>query len=425
MEALLEWLDPALWLSWIQDNPWLSLGIGAPLAALLLWRLIKGGLGVRRAVINVVGAGLVLWGTLWFADWVQPSLTSEDLFTPPVVGPQAVKVALATQKTLERTATYTGAVHPYERVVLQARTSGFVEEVLAYPGDYVEAGQIMVELETTELEPRLRKVLAELRFLRAELKRDKKLFKAGAISPSAIELSRSKERVAAATVDLLKTEIGYATVLAPSDGWVSKRAVDPGQYVQKGQHLLAYIRLAEVRIRFDVAMQDLTSISRGSEVVLEFPEIPATRASSAGWADRLVDGYPNPAVRANVTSVFPSADERSRLGVVEVMIPNPDLLLKSNTYVIGHFVTDRATNAWVVPERALTPMPGGKTVIFVAPAFADQGEAEMREVRVGLRNGKEAQILEGLEEPAYVVVAGNRSLTSGETVMVIAREGGL
>ena len=425
MEALLKWLDPALWLSWIQDNPWLSLGIGAPLAALLLWRLIKGGLGVRRAVINVVGAGLVLWGTLWFEDWVQPSLTSEDLFTPPVVGPQAVKVALATQKTLERTATYTGTVHPYERVVLQARTSGFVEEVAAYPGDYVEAGQVVVELETTELEPRLQMALAELRFLRAELKRDKKLSKAGAISPSAIELSRSKERVAAATAGLLKTEIGYATVRAPSDGWVSKRAVDPGQYVQKGQHLLAYDRLAEVRIRFDVAIQDLASISRGSEVVIEFPEIPAKRASSAGWADRLVDGYPNPAVRANVTSVFPSADERSRLGVVEVMIPNPDLLLKSNAYVIGHFVTDRATDAWVVPERALTPMPGGKTVIFVAPAFADQGEAEMREVRVGLRNGKEAQILEGLEEPAYVVIAGNRNLTNGETVMVIAREGGL
>ena len=194
--------------------------------------------------------------------------------------------------------------------------------------------------------------------------------------------------------------------------------------MQKGQHLLAYDRLAEVRIRFDVAIQDLAWISRGSEVVLEFPEIPARRASSAGWADRLVDGYPNPAVRANVTSVFPSADERSRLGVVEVMISNPDMLLKSNSYVIGHFVTDRATDVWVVPARALTPMPGGKTVIFVAPAFADQGEAEMREVRVGLRNGKEAQILEGLEEPTYVVVAGNRSLTNGETVMVIAREGG-
>jgi len=48
----------------------------------------------------------------------------------------------------------------------------------------------------------------------------------------------------------------------------------------------------------------------------------------------------------------------------------------------------------------------------------------MREVKVGMRTGREAQILEGIDEPAYVVVAGNRSLTDGETIDVIARQGG-
>ena len=424
MEAVLDWVNPDRWMSWVQDNPWLALAIGVPLAALVLWRLVKGGLGIRRAVINVVGIGLVVWGTLWFADWVQPSLTAQDLFTPPVVGPQAVKVVLAEQKTLERSATYTGAVHPYERVVLQARTNGFVEEVAAYPGDRVEAGEVVVQLETSELEPRLKMALAELRFLRAELKRDEQLFKGGAIPSSALELAESKERVAAAAVDILQTEIGYATIRALSDGWVSKRAVDPGQYVRKGDHLLAYDRLAQVRVRFDVAIQDLVQIESGTEVILDFPEIPADRLAGTTLAERQADGFSTAAFRAKVTSVFPSADEQSRLGIVEVVVPNPGLLFKSNIYVIGHFVTHRVEDAWVVPERALTPMPGGKTVIFVAPAFADQGEAEMREVKVGIRNGTEAQILEGLEEPAYVVTAGNRSLASGETVMVIAREGG-
>ncbi|GMQ76368.1 MAG: efflux RND transporter periplasmic adaptor subunit [Gammaproteobacteria bacterium] len=424
MEALFEWLNPARWLVWAQDNPWLALAIGVPLAAVVVWRLIKGGLGIRRTVINVVGIGLVIWGTLWFADWVQPSLTARDLFPPPVMGPQAVKAILAEQKTLERTATYTGAVYPYERVVLRARTSGFVNEIAAYPGDKVEAGQVIVELETSELEPQLEKARAELRFLRAELARDEKLFRDGVISSSTTELSRSKERVAAATVNLLETEIGYATVRALSDGWVSKRAVDPGQYVRKGDHLIAYDRLAQVRVRFDVAIQDLVQIAPGTEVTLEFPDIPARRLVGTVWEDRQISAFSTAAVRAKVASVFPAADEKSRLGVVEVIIPNPDLLLKSNTYAVGHLVTARVEDAWAVPERALTPMPDGKTVIFLAPPFSDQGEAEMREVKVGLRNGKEAQILEGLEEPAYVVVAGNRSLTNGETVIVIAREGG-
>ena len=425
MEALFEWLNPLSWLAWLQENTLLALVIGVPLAALVIWRLIRGGIGVRRAVINVAGIGLILWGTLWFADWVQPSLTSEDLFTPPVVGPQAVKVVLAKQKTLERTATYTGAVHPYERVVLRARTDGFVKSVSVYPGDRVAKGKVVVVQETAELGPRLEKARAEFRFLGAELKRDERLFRGGAISASRLELSRSKERVAAATVDLLKTEIGFAKVRVPSEGWVSKRVVDPGQYVRKGDHLLAYDRLSRVRIRFAVAIQDLVYIETGTVVVLEFPEVPRDRLAATAYAARLVDGFASAAVRARVTSVFPSADEKSRLGTVEVVISNPGLLLKSNTYIVGHFVIARVENAWVVPERALTPMPEGKTVIFIAPAFSDQGEAEMREVKVGLRTGREAQILEGLAEPAFVVVAGNRSLTSGETVMVIAREGGL
>lgn len=309
-------------------------------------------------------------------------------------------------------------------MILQARIEGFVEKVAAYPGDRLEAGQTVVRIETSELEPQLAEARANLRFLRAEAARAKGLTLNRTISLAALELAQSKEHVAEAKVQLLETQIGFATVRTPSDGWVSRRAVDPGQYVRKGDHLLAYDRLARARVRFDVAVGDLVGIEPGTDVIPEFPEIPAHRLAGTPWADKQVDGYSSAAIRAEVTSVFPALDEKSRLGVVEVVVPNPDLLLKSNTYVVGHIVAARAEEAWVVPERALMPMPDGKTVIFLAPMFSDEGAAEMREVRVGLRNGREAQILEGLEEPAFVVVAGNRSIVSGETVMVIAREGG-
>jgi len=158
------------------------------------------------------------------------------------------------------------------------------------------------------------------------------------------------------------------------------------------------------------------------------PGLAAARMATSAVEENIVaargEGHSGFAVRAAVTAVFPRADERTRLGVAEVMLANSGFLLKSNTYVIGHFVVERVANAWVVPMRALIQTRQGKTVIFVAPAFADQGEVEMREVKVGIRNGDEAQILEGLDEPSYVVIAGNRSLTDGETVTVVEREGG-
>ena len=424
MEEVLSWFDPSKLLAWGIENPILVAVVGLPLVAVLLWRLVKGGVGVRRAVVNVVGVALVVWGTLWFTDWVRPSLTPDDLFVPPVVGPQPVKAAFVEQGIIERVAIYTGTVHPYERVTVYARSNGFVEGVNVYPGDHVKKGQVIAQLETSEIAPRLDLALAELTYLLAELKRDEDLFRNGAISASALDLSRSKERVAAAKVKLLQTEIGYATITARSDGGVSERTVDPGQYVQRGQPLLSYDRLHRVRIRFDVAEQDLAMVRPGSEVVLEFPQLPRTAFVDSSWEPRLLEDYENPAVRAEVTTVFPNLGGRSRLGVVEVLMPNPDLLLRSNSYVIGRLVTGRIEDAWVVPQRALTPMPDGKTVVFLAPAFADQGEVEMREVVVGLRNATEVEVVEGLEESAYVVVSGNRGLMDGENVMVIEREGG-
>ena len=280
-------------------------------------------------------------------------------------------------------------------------------------------------METTELAPRLDHAMAELNYMRAELKRDEDLRRQGAISQSKLDLTRSKERVAAAKVKLLKTEIGYARIVARSDGWVSERFVDPGQYVQKGKPIVSYDRLKQVRIRFDVAEQDLATIKIGTEVDLEFPQIPRTRFAGTTWDGRLLAEYENPAIRARVTRVFPRLHEKSRLGVVEVLLDNPGRILRANTYAIGHLIINRSENAWVVPERALTLMPGGKTVIFIGPMFADQGEVEMREVEVGLRNGKEVQITKGIEENAFVVTSGNRSLTNGETVTVLERVGGL
>jgi multidrug efflux pump subunit AcrA (membrane-fusion protein) len=183
--------------------------------------------------------------------------------------------------------------------------------------------------------------------------------------------------------------------------------------------------LEQVRVRFDVAERDLANVRIGSDLILEFPQIPRERFAHSPWQDRLLEEYNNSAIRAQVTAIFPKLHEQTRLGVVEALLPNPDRILRSNTYVIGHLVTARVDDAWVVPERALTPMPGDKTVVFLGPAFADQGEVEMREVEVGLRNGSEAQITSGLEENAYVVIAGNRNLIEGEAVMVMKRVGGL
>lgn len=423
MTDLLGWLNPARFLDWMGQHSVITGIIILAIVAISILALIWGGKGSRRAVITTIAIALLAWGALWFAEWVRPTVTAATLFPPPVIGPQAVKAVFVSKGTIERTADYTGAVYPYERVVVRARTNGFVEKI-AYPGDRVQPGQVLARIETSDLDPQLERAKAELEYLRAEFERDEKLFQQQVIPQSTLDLSRSRMLTAAAHVKHLQTRIGYATLRAPSGGYVSERMVDPGQAAQPGQALLTYDRLDQVRIRFNVAEQDRALIPVGGEVIVEFPELPREAFEGTEWKDRLLAGYAAPAIRAKVTTIFPAVDPQSRLGVIEVLLPNPGHILRSNTYVKGRLVTGRAENAWIVPEQSLVRMPDGKTVIFLAPAFSDQGAAEMREVKVGLRNGRQAQILEGLTENAYVIVSGNRNLVDQETITVVAREGG-
>ncbi len=97
MDEILNWINPATLIAWASDNPWIMAAVGLALLALLVWQIWRGSLATRRLVINVIGIGLVVWGTMWFTDWVRPSLTPDQLFTAPVIGPQSVTVAFVTR----------------------------------------------------------------------------------------------------------------------------------------------------------------------------------------------------------------------------------------------------------------------------------------------------------------------------------------
>jgi len=120
VDEILRWLNPATLIAWASESPWVMAAFGLALAALAVWQIRKGSMATRRAVVNIVGIGLVIWGAVWFTDWVRPSLTPDQLFTPPVIGPQPVNVVFVTRKTIEKTVSYTGTVYPFERVIVDA-----------------------------------------------------------------------------------------------------------------------------------------------------------------------------------------------------------------------------------------------------------------------------------------------------------------
>lgn len=426
----------------------------------------------RQWTVNLAGAAFLVWFAGIAKDWIQPTLTPDMLFPSVTIGPQGVRVAEAEYGSVAQTATYTGQVQPWEENVVYARVDGYVSRLHVYPGDYVRRGQQLVTLETSNLEPRLAEAVVDSTFFAAEFRRDSVLYAEKAISASELDRSRNRFEAASAKVELLRTQIGYASIRALTDGWVADRKVYEGQYVRAGEPVVKVDDLARVRIQFEVAEEHLSTIRPGTVVYVRFPQLDpevvrrmwpgrllrpreelaasgsrgsdasaaaavnsathqgsaAAPATPAGLSNARADALPQSgnwvasyahALEAEVAVVFPAEDPATRTGLVEVRLENPGPLLRTNTYVVGDFVVREGDRGVRVPVSALTPMPGGKTVVFVLPPIVEQGAVEEREVVVGVRNSEWVELLSGVEPGERVVYRGNRGLVDGQPVMVI------
>ena len=118
METLFEWLDPNRWLAWARDNPWLALAVGVPLAALILWRLVKGGLRRARLAFKL---GRSTEAARLFGFSSETERTGEDdiMFSLALAGTERFQQALSVLDTVSaRTDSVAGFMAPFVRAVL-------------------------------------------------------------------------------------------------------------------------------------------------------------------------------------------------------------------------------------------------------------------------------------------------------------------
>lgn len=362
----------------------------------------------------------------------------------------AVKAWKAHQGPVVNVATYTGRIEPYLSNDVYARVDGFVEKMDVYEGDFVEEGQVLAQLDVSNLRPQLMKAIADSTFLQAEMVRTTQLYEDSVIPPSEFDRVKKMYQQTVAQVELMRTNVEYATIRSGISGFVAERHIYPGQYVKRGQKMFRVDQLDSVRIKFTVSEEDLVFIQQGDPVLLEFPQFsPFVFEHNSEWRNRiellseddqstiwmnnkvskhaLSGGYPiqatrAPSILAEDAVVFPAEDPITRTGTVEVRLSNPGILLKSNGYVVGKFAVARVDTAVRVPSKAIVHTPDGKSMVYIAPALTEQGFAEARDVITGLISPDYTQIFSGVEPGEYVVYSGMKNLVHGQDVLVLDRK---
>ncbi len=346
----------------------------------------------------------------------------------------AYETAKVEKAVIRSSITATGTIEAVTQVEVGTQVSGIIDKIYVDYNSVVKKGQIIAELDKTNLVSELNSADSQLRAAKSDLAYQKSnharmrvLFDKGLVSANDYETARLSLQQAESTlaqrqeaVSKAKTNLGYATITSPIDGVVLSKAVEEGQTVASSfstPTLFTIVKdMADMRVVANVDEADIGEVKEGQRVTYT------------------VDAFPDKVFEGKVTQVRNEATTDNNVVTYEVVIsaPNPDLKLKPGLTANVTVFTLEQAGVLSVPTKALRFTPTQAVVGKDVEIVDCEGEHKLwvREgnkfkayrVETGLTNGTLTQILSGIKEGSEVV-AGVQKADAAEGLQTATESG--
>lgn len=359
----------------------------------------------------------------WFV--YQDSLQQKTVVGEKPATLESITVGVTTMRkqNLEEKAELVGSLEASTEVGIRARISGYITRLPYDVGDYVEADQIVVELDDHSLRETVNRSQAALQVAEAQLKaqqasvgqaekdveRQAELQKAGASTKQGRESAEAALEIAKAKAELEKAHVsqakfalrsselalGQTRVKMPTAGYVAERNYDVGDLAAPDVNVLRIVKLDTVRTVVHIVEKDYEKICIGQKAVIG------------------VDAFPDRLFSGTVIRKSPVLDPDTRTAVAQIEIPNPDARLKPGMHARVGIVFEKRPQADVLPIAALLDDKGSPALFVVD---GEPPQTRKLEVKTGLRTDAFVQILGGLKMQDRVVTLGSRLVRHGQAV---------
>ncbi len=339
-------------------------------------------------------------------------------------GPMTVEVATAQRGSVMQELMVVGNLVGDATVAVAPRAAGRLQDMFVRLGDRVAMGQRIAKIEDFELQQQVKQQEAALEVSRATIRqreadlqlaetnaeRSRSLF-ARELLPkqtlddtearyqaavAQLDLARAQNNQSTARLDELKINLDNTVITSPVNGFVARRAVDPGAFVGQNAPVVDVVDITRVRLVANVVEKDLDQLRAGDDTRVE------------------VDAFPGEVFTGRIARVAPVLDPATRTASIEVEIPNPGFRLKPGMYARVTVTTDERKDALLVPSNAVVDL-GGRRGVFLA---AENNTVSFRPVTIGIEEDKQVEILAGVTEGDRVVTTGAAALRDGDRVLI-------
>jgi HlyD family secretion protein len=341
-----------------------------------------------------------------------------------------VETTIARKQSIAEEITVVGNLIGDATVLVAPRAAGRLQDVVVRLGDRVGMGQRLAKIEDFEIVEQVKQAeaaqevsLATIRQRDADLKlaetsaeRSRNLYQRQLLPKQTLDDNEAKYQAAVAQLDLaraqnaqskarldeLKINLANTVIQSPVNGFVSKRLVDPGSFVNQNAAIVEVVDITRVRLVANVIEKDLKQLQRGDPTNVQ------------------VDAFPGETFKGTIARVSPVLDPSTRTAPIEIEIPNRDYRLKPGMYARVGITTDTKKDALVVPANAVIDLGGRRGVFMPQP----DNTAAFRSVQPGSEQADLVEIVDGIKEGDRVITTGAGGLRDGDRIVLAGQGGG-
>jgi membrane fusion protein, multidrug efflux system len=353
----------------------------------------------KRMIVMLLGvaAFLAVIGTLKLKQFQAMSAMAAS-FQPP---PEAVTTIVAKQERWPSTLEAIGTVAAVHGVTVSADLPGVVDAITFDSGRTVQAGEVLVRLDTRQERAQLAAAEAQRELTRLNLDRTEGLLREGVVSQAEFDRASAEFKQAEAKVGEIRATIDRKQIRAPFTGVLGIRQANLGQYLAGGSPVVSLQSLDPIYVNFSVPQQEVGKLRVGGEV----------RVSAQGGIS----------AAGRITALDSVVDEATRNVTAQATFSNPGGRLQPGMFVQAHVVLGSEGAVVSLPASAINYAPYGDSVFVVAELDGPQGKyhgARQQFVKLGGARGDQVAVLSGLKAGEEVVTSGAFKLRNGAAVRV-------
>lgn len=355
----------------------------------------------RMVLMLVVMTGLI--GGLGFLKYkqVETAIAKGATFQPPAT---AVTTVIAHQETWPSTLTVIGTAAAIQGVTISADLPGTVAKIHFESGQWVKAGDVLVELDTRQERAQLANMEAQRDLAKINYGRTEQLVKEGVMARSEYDNVTAQQKATEAQVGDIKAAIARKTIRAPFSGVLGIRQVNLGQYLAAGQAIVSLQSLNPIYVNFGVPQQ-------------ETPKVPVGRAIRVS-SDDLHGAH----FAGRINAIDSVVNEQTRNIEVQATLANPGGKLRPGMFLTVDLSLGARRRVVPLPASAINYAPYGDSVYIVTEMTDPKGHTyrgvRQQVVKIEGTRGDQVAVTSGLKAGDEVVSSGVFRLRNGAPVQL-------